>query len=95
MPRVPGVEDDPEATFFNLQGAAESIIAALSDYWTTPALAGLIGAIENNPVAPHSPGYLILVISVRPRRFSRDKPSGARLWRNAKFVAMTTTRVLI
>src|SRR6059058_3778949 len=35
MPKILGIEDEPEAIFFNLQGAGESIIAALSDYGDT------------------------------------------------------------
>ena len=32
LPRLLGIEDDPESTYFNLQGAGETMIAALSDY---------------------------------------------------------------
>ena len=32
LPRLLGIEDDPASTYFNLQGAGETMIAALSDY---------------------------------------------------------------
>jgi len=32
IPKILGIEDDPEAIYFNLQGAGETLIAALSDY---------------------------------------------------------------
>ncbi len=32
LPKVLGIQDDPESAYFNLQGAGETIIAALSDY---------------------------------------------------------------
>jgi hypothetical protein len=32
LPRILGIEDGPESAYFNLQGAGETLIAALSDY---------------------------------------------------------------
>jgi hypothetical protein len=32
LPKILGMEDDPESAYFNLQGAGETIIAAISDY---------------------------------------------------------------
>jgi hypothetical protein len=32
LPRILGIEHDPESRYFNLQGAGETLIAALSDY---------------------------------------------------------------
>src|SRR5438874_13460566 len=32
IPIVLGIEDDPESAYFNLQGAGETLIAAVSDY---------------------------------------------------------------